>query len=135
VASDIEIERIRKDAERWKSLVQQLLRYDDSVLEQKDSCFLDSLSLRDWLDELSYLQAEWLLDIRDSVQIVPEFRGYSVRYLVRCCYENRFGFDSEDDQAWLVELYQSGKTSIRKNQAKRLYYMAKDIGEVEDWAA
>ena len=135
MASDREIEAIRKDPERWRLLVRQLLRYDEHLFEPKDIGYLDSLAVRDWQEELSYRQAEWLLDIRDSVQVVTTFRDFSVPILIRRCYENRLEFDLDEDRAWVADVHASGRTSLRRSEAARLYRLAKGIGEVDDWAA
>jgi hypothetical protein len=94
--------------------------------------FLDSLAEKQrWLVELSYRQAEWLLDIRDEMRTVIEHRGCGVRYLLRSCYENRLDLD-EDDEAWVIELHKSGRTSVRKYEARQLYGLARELGHVDD---
>lgn len=135
MASDIEINRIRNDTDGWQLLVQQLLRYEEAAFEAKDFSFLESLESRKWLDSLSYRQAEWLIDIRDSVQTVSDFRGYSVKYLIQRCHENRFDLNDDGDQVWLTGLHQSRPTTVRRNEARRLYRLAKRLGEIDDWAA
>ena len=116
MALDREIEQVRKDTEHWRSLVNQLLRREDE-LAPRHSVLLDSLAAKQrWLEELSYRQAEWLLDIRDDVQTVTEYRDCSVQYLLRCCYESRLSFD-EDDEAWVIEVHNSGRTAVRRYAA------------------
>lgn len=130
MALDREIERIRKDPDQWRPLLHQLLRHDD--LAPRHLGLLDSLAERQrWLEELSYLQAEWLLDIRDEAQTVIEYRGHGVRYLLRCCYENRLDLD-EDGEAWVIELHKSGRMPVRKYEARRLYDLAHELGYVDD---
>ena len=135
MALDSEIERIRKDTVRWRSLAQQLLTYaGHGALTDWELDFLENNLSKPWLDELSYRQGESLLVIRDGVELLASLHGYSTTYLVRACYENRFDLDDEDE-AWLVEMNQSGRTAIRRKEAWRLFSLAKRIGEVEgDWA-
>lgn len=93
---------------------------------------LDSLAEKQHrLEELSYRQAEWLLDIRDEIQTVTEYRHCSVQYLLRCCYENRLSLD-EDDEEWVFELRNSGRTTVRKYEARRLYSLARELGDIDD---
>jgi hypothetical protein len=134
VASDIQIDRFRKDTPRWRLKVQQLLRYYADTLPERNVLFLDSLALNKHQDELSYLQAEWVLDIDDSVTMVSTYRQYSLARLIRVCYENRLDFDGDDGE-WIATLYNSGLTSVRRYEARRVYNLAKQIGEVDDWAA
>jgi len=131
MALDREIERVRKDTEHWRALVLQLLRREDD-LAPRHVTLLESLAeKRRWLGELSYRQAEWLLDIRDDIQNISEFRGWNVRRLIKCCYEGRFDFD-EDDEAWVTEIHDSGRTSVRKYEARRLRALAQALGDVND---
>jgi hypothetical protein len=132
VASDREIEALRKDADRWRALARQVFRYADrGVLDDNDLDFLEQIPERKWLDELSYRQAEYLLNLRDAVETVSSHRGFGVRYLAKACFDHRFGLDDEEEEAWVLEVYQSGVTSVLRRQARRLYMLAKRLGEIE----
>ena len=136
MASDSEIERIRKDTEAWRALMRQLLRYADlDMLNPWELDFLEGNLAKPWLEVLSYRQCECLLDIRDDIVLVSSHRGFSVRYLANGCYENRLDLD-EEDEAWIVEVYKGGQISVRKRDARRLVKIAGRLGLIEsDWAA
>lgn len=132
MASEAEIERVRKDKDLWLPLVQRLYRHvEDETLHPRHMGFIESLMVRPKQEELSFLQGEWLLDARDEVVLVSEYSTYGVKFLIRVCYESRSGLDSDDDQDWVVELFKSGRTSIRRYEARRLYVLAKQLGEIE----
>ena len=135
MASDREIERLRKDTDEWRRLATRLLRYDDNdVLPLKDSTFLEGILDRHWQPELSYRQAEWLIDIRRNVEFVSTYRGYNLRRLVNICHANRFEFD-DDDETWIVGIFESRRDTLRYVEARRVYGLARQLGEVDDWAA
>lgn len=133
MASDAEIERIRKDKGQWLPLAQRLFRHvDDETLAERHVCLLESLVDRKWQLELSYRQAEWLLDIRDEVEVISQYRGYSLKFLIQRCFEARFGLDDEEDLAWITALFGSGRTSIRRYEARRVFVLAQCLDEVEE---
>ena len=136
MASEAEIQRVRKDPDQWRPIHRMLLRLADAnLIEDRHVILLDSLEAKPWLEELSYLQAEWLLDIRDGVQTVSSYRGYSASRLLQLCYESRFGLDEEAEE-WVVALKESGRTTLRRSEAARLFALARRLGEIEsDWAA
>ena len=120
MASEREVEQVRKDPGRWRSLLQQLLQRGDDVAP-RHLVILDSLHLkRRWLEELSFSQADWLLDIRDDIVIVTQYRNLSIRYLLNCCYQNHLGLD-EDDEEWVLNLHNERRVSLRKDEARHLY--------------
>jgi hypothetical protein len=137
VALDSEIERIRKDTDQWRMLASRLLKYaEQDALSDWELDFLENILSKKWLDELSYRRGESLLVIRDDLVTVSSYRGSSVKYLAQMSYENRFDLDDDEEEAWLVELYQSGRTSIRTNEARRLWRLAVRVGVIEsDWSA
>ena len=62
VASDTEIERIRKDTVGWRSLAARVLaQIKPGDLRDEDVDFLEQIQARPWLEELSYRQTEYLL--------------------------------------------------------------------------
>lgn len=131
MASETEIQRVRKAPDLWRGLLNGLLRMaDHDLVAEKDVVLLDSLDSKPWLEVLSYRRAEWLLDIRDSVELVTSHHGYGVSRLIQLCYESRFGLD-EDEEDWITALKASGRTSVRRNEARRLFAMAKRLGEIE----
>lgn len=133
MASEVEIERVRKDKGLWLPIAQRLFKHvEEDTLPERHVGLIEGLVDRPWQQELSYLQGEWLLDIRDEVELVSSYNTYSVGLLARACYENRFGLDSDDEHTWVTELYNSSRTSIRRYEARRLYVLSKRLGLVEE---
>ena len=137
MVSEAEVERVRKDRSIWLPLAKSLLRYiERERFPSRHTCILESLTTKHWAEEISPDQARWLLDIRDDVEIVSEYRGSSLAFLIRFCHENRFGLDSEDDQIWIVELYGSRRASVPKYEARYIHGFAQLLDEAhDDWVA
>jgi hypothetical protein len=134
MASDIAIERIRKDTEAWRGLAGRILRLTEpGVLTDNEVDFLEQIQERSWLDELSYRQAEWLLGIRDNVEQVASYRGFSLTRLIRRCYESRFDLDDRE-QRWISRLFERREEPIRARDARRIYSIAQRQGEVDRFA-
>lgn len=131
MALDREIEAVRKDPDRFRFMAKQLLEHDEASLTDQALDFLEKVSGWKWSEDLSYRQAEWLLDLRDDHQMVTAFRGYSIGALVRVCFLNRFEFD-EDAQEWIEGVHASGRTSLRRREAARLHRLARRLGEAGD---
>jgi hypothetical protein len=133
VATEREISRIRHDHAEWTALVRQLLAYGEvNDLEDRHVDFLESLQ-RPWRSkELSYRQVEWLLDIRDSTTFLSQYRGVGVKFLMRACFENRFGIDDMDDVAWVEAIWAAREDRLRKRDAQRLFWIARSLDAIDD---
>jgi hypothetical protein len=133
VATEREISRIRHDQVEWRGLVRRLLGYAEKHdLEHRHMGLLESLNDRFYQDELSYRQAEWLLDIRDDTNFVSEYRGASLKFLLRSAFENRFGLDDEDDVAWVEELWRRQEATLRKRDVRKLHALVSALGLFDD---
>ena len=131
MALDREIEQIRNDPDRWKTLARQLPQAGPEAFTDWELDFLEEIPKRKGLEHLSHRQAEILLGIRDNVEIVSSYRGYSVKWLSTACHENRFDLD-EEDQAWVERLYANSPAAMRSKDARRLLSMARRLGVIED---
>jgi hypothetical protein len=121
MASEREIDRIRKDAEAGRRICRQLLAGSSSVLTDSAESFLTSIESRTYLRELSTRQAEVVLEIRDELQIVSTTReGCSVSRLLRRCHELKAYFADDNDREWIEEIYLISSASIRKRDVGRL---------------
>jgi hypothetical protein len=130
VASPREIEDFRKDAGRWRLVMRQLLAYDRDALSDEMVDLIERLAPLTHVEEISYRQAEWLLDVRDKVRIVPTYRQFSLKALVKACHQNRFDL-GEADQDWIEQLVESGRGEFRFYEARRIYRLARRLGEVD----
>ena len=131
MALDREIEQIRNDTAQWRALAQRLPNVGQGALTGWELDFLEEIPKRTWLEQLSRRQAEILLGIRDSVETVSSYRGYSTKWLCAACHENRFDLD-EEDQAWVERLHASDSISMRRRDARRLLGLAKRLDVIGD---
>jgi hypothetical protein len=131
MASWQEIDRIRKAAKGFRSLAKGLHAHISDLTEwEKD--FLSSIKDQREKDEFTTRQSEKLLQIRDDYVSVTEIRGgFSVGLILRECHEARLDL-SEDDEAWIVQLFQQSQTTIRRKHAGRLRRCARELGLIED---
>jgi hypothetical protein len=130
MASWKEIEGFRKDPKAARLLAKSLLKTGSGVLTEWEADFLDSMSRRyqDW--ELTTRQAEKLLQIRDGLETVTVFRGFSVEKLLAACHLARLDL-SEDDEAWIVRIRAKSGNSIPRCNVGRLMRCARQLHLVE----
>ena len=119
MASDIEIERIRKDPDLWRTLAKRLQSGGVKLTDWEDTFTHDIASLAR-VEELSFRQGEKLVQIRDDTVLISEYRGQSVKFLIKTGQELSLWFDDDDDQAWVAALFESGRTFLARKEAARL---------------
>jgi hypothetical protein len=131
MASWQEIDRIRKDAKGFRALAKGL-RTHIAELTDWERDFLTSINDQSDKDEFTTRQSEKLLQIRDDYVSVTEIRGsFSVKLILRQCYEARLDL-SEDDEAWIVQRFEQSPTTLRRRHAGRLRRCARELGLIED---
>lgn len=129
-ASEREIEDVRKNPGLWRLLIQHLLDLHRTDLTDEFLDFADRVLPLAWLTEISYRQAEWLLAVRDNFRFVSTYRHFSIKALLKACYENRLDFD-EATEEWITTTFKADVPSLRLYEAKRIYGLAYRIGEVD----
>lgn len=131
MASWQEIHRIRKNAKAFRALAKGLRTHIAEFTDwEKD--FLTSINDQSDKDEFSTRQSEKLLQIRDDYVSVTEIRGgFSIKLILRQCYEARLDL-SEDDEAWIVQRFEQSPTTMRRKHAGRLRRCARELGLIED---
>lgn len=131
MASWQEIDRIRKDPKAFLALAKGL-RAHISELTDWEKDFLSSINSQNDKDEFTTRQSEKLLQIRDDYVSVTEIRGgFSVKIILRQCYEARLDL-SEGDEEWIVQRFEQSPTTIRRKHAGRLRRCARQLGLIED---
>lgn len=133
MALEAEIELIRKDTEGWRSLAVRLLaQINPGDLRDQDLDFLEQIPARPWLLELSYRQAKYLLDLRDSLTLVSNIDNQSVSLMIRRCLENLAelpeGENEQEEKGWIQDLAHRKPQQLRRHEASRLHSLAKQIG-------
>lgn len=129
MASWREIDRIRKDVHGFRALCAALSKAYGDDLNPWEAEFLEVNAVRR-VEEFSVRQAETLLDIRNGVELVETFRGFSVRLLLRGCNEGRLDL-TEADEGWVHAAYTNNPEKIRRRHAGRLFACAQQLGLVE----
>jgi hypothetical protein len=131
MASWKEIDRFRKDPDRFRALAARLLvSFADLTDWERD--FLYSIKMQRNLKDYTNRQAEKLLQIRDDNEKVTELSGcYSIKLILRQCYEARLDL-SEEDEEWISHVFKEDPTSIKRKYAGRLLRCARQLGFIED---
>lgn len=131
MAREWEIDKFRRDAAAARVVAGGLLKFSAAGLNDWEQDFLESIQERTFLDELSYRQSEVLLEIRDDVERLSTYRGFSISHLINGCWERRLDLD-EDSEAWVEELHAGDTTLIRRRFVHRLMRCARDVGLIDD---
>lgn len=130
MASWSEIDRQTKDPVGAALLARGLLKYSRDGLTDWELDFLEGMAERKATEDLSTRQAEKLLQIRDDVERIATFRGFSIRSLVLRCHEARNDLD-EDDEIWIAELFALSTDRIRRRLVGRLLRCARQLHLVD----
>lgn len=128
MASWKEIERFRKDTKAVRLLAEALLKIDTTREHPWETDFL--VSMRTWHGELTTRQSEKLLQIRDGLETVTVFRGFSVKALLAGCHLARLDL-VEDDEAWIVRCRAKSESSILRRHVGRLMRCASQLNLIE----
>lgn len=134
MASWREIDRLRKNARAFRALAKHLLDLSSDDATPWESDFLESIFLLADVKEFTTRQSEKMLQIRDDYELVATFRGFSVASLIRGCWEARLDL-SEDDEAWIILLYEQRPGLIKRRSIGRLMRCARQIGLIDDQVA
>lgn len=124
------VNALAKDAARARRMAQLLLKSEDQEWTEWELDFLAAMSER--REELTTRQAEKLLELEDACTWLDKVpgEGFSVRLLVKECYEARADLD-EDDEAFIEALRAEGATRLRRRAVYRLMRCARAAGVVE----
>lgn len=125
-----EINRLKHDPVAAKDLADRLLRLNVYALSPWETKFLGDAQTWAEDESLSTRRVEKLVQIRDNVERVAKCRGFSVRSLIRGCYEARADLD-EEDEAWIVELRAEDADRVRRRELSQLMRCARVLGIVE----
>jgi hypothetical protein len=85
-------------------------------------------------EQLTTRQSEKLLQIRDDIQLVSEYRTFSVKILIEKVHEARADL-SEDDDEWIVAVRARSGSVISRKGAARLLRLAHQLTLIEEQAA
>ena len=131
MASWREIERIRTDGKAVRSMAGRLLADHRAAMRDWEVDFLEGRLVREEVEELTTRQAEKLLEIRDSVVFVSQYRGFNLKRLLHDCHHARLDLDEEDEE-WIVERHAEGSGTIRYGHVGRLMRCARQLGLIDE---
>jgi len=81
--------------------------------------------------EYSLRQSEKLLQIRNDYEIITNFHGFSVGFLLKGCYEARLDL-LESQEARIIKLYSKSQTSVRRKDIGFLMHCARQLYVIEE---
>lgn len=123
-----EIERIKRDPAGARALAKSLLAA--AQLTSWEEPFLEGIEVHQ--QKLSMRQAEKLIEIRDQNLWVSTIRGFSVRLLLKECWQARYDLNNEDDIAFVETLKARGSSTARYREACRLLDCARELHVIDD---
>ena len=135
MASYREMHKVGQDRARFVLMAQQLLLLPVNEWQRN---FLNSLIYGNDLmikppKTLSTRQAESLFEIRDEHELHSTlYGGFSVPILIQRIYGARADLD-EDDEEWIVALWNSGVRQLRRRDIARLRRCAVQLDLIEPY--
>jgi hypothetical protein len=124
-----EIEDLKSDPEVAKRMARSLLQH--AQLTDWEEPFLERIEAI--TKPLSTRQAEKLVEIRDQNLFVSVIGlGFSVRLLLKACYDARFELGDPDDTKFIERLHSTVVTTARYRDARRLLACARELHVVDD---
>jgi hypothetical protein len=130
-----EIERIRKDARRCRTLARDLLKvFTSESFSDWETHFLEDVIARGDDYEFTTRQVEKLVEVRDGLVSLDRIRSFSVALLIKGVYEARLDL-SEDDERWIEQVWATNRTTIRRMHSGRLFACAQTLGIIDRDAA
>ena len=134
MASWIEIDRVRKDPKAFKLLASHLLADADYARERSEFAtdFLENISQSE-MEELTTRQGEILLELRDEGRrYFQTGDNLSVETLIEKFYYARLDLGDDDDIAFIVALWTSGRKFITGKQLRRFLRIKDELEKFGD---
>jgi hypothetical protein len=134
VASWIEIDRVRKDPKAFKLLAGQLLADTEYAPERSEFAtdFLEDISQSE-REELTTRQGEILLELRDEGRRYFKIGdNLSVEILIEKFYYARLDLENDNDIAFIVALWTSGRKFITGKQLRRFLDIKDELEKFGD---
>ena len=134
MASWIEIDRVRKDPKAFKLLASHLLADADYARERSEFAtdFLENISQSE-MEELTTRQGEMLLELRDEGRrYFQTGDNLSVEILIEKFYYARLDLGNDDDIAFIVALWTSGRKFITGKQLRRFLRIKDELEKFGD---
>jgi hypothetical protein len=131
MASWREIDRVRKDPQAAVNIAKRLLELSPTEFTDWELDFLRSIQRLRNVEEFTTRQSEKLLQIRDDTEMVEEVLGFSVRLLLKGCFEARLDL-SEADEEWVAGRFQVSACNIPRKHVGRLTRCARELNLIDE---
>ena len=120
MASYIDMQKLAQSPGAVTMLADYLLKLETVAWSDWEIDFLENMAGRTSTDPISTRQREVLAELKASATSHTTTRdGQSIRSLILKCWEARLDLDEEDEQ-FVVSLYDSKMTSLKPRQLGRL---------------
>ena len=127
------IDALSKDVPRAKRLATFLLKLAEMSWTDWEADFLEAMAGR--TEALSTRQAEKLVELEEAAIWHDKTEdGFSVRLLVRNCFQQRADLGSDEDIAFIETLQAEACTRLRRRGLHRLVRCARSLGVIEPYA-
>jgi hypothetical protein len=131
LASWREIDSLRKDPAAFRALAKRLLKLPNEDFTDWEKLFLDDMAFsRKAVTEFTTRQSEKLLQIRDDAELVTSCRGFSIKTLLKGCYDGRLDLD-DTDEAWIADMHAHNPQSIKRRHVGRLMRCARALNLID----
>jgi hypothetical protein len=130
-----EIDRVRKDSVAVSSLAKRLLAIPSHDWNDWELDFLEHMARHRGRDPITTRQGEKLIELRDDSEYHSSVKGFSVVSLITNCWLARDDLNGEQDRKFIEDLKASGVSAIKRRQLGKLLACARELGEVEKYAA
>jgi hypothetical protein len=129
MASYREMDAVGRDPSRVRVIAKGLLLIPNYQWTEWELEFLERMATQT-PERLSTRQAEVLFELRDNAELHSDIRGIGVRNLIGKAHEGRVDLDEGDDE-WIVGIWKSGVSSLRRRDLGRLRRCFIQLGELE----
>lgn len=130
MATHTQMARTAANPDAVAAMAAFLLRVTDAEWTDWELDFLEHMGRHAGPDPISMRQREVLFELNDQALSFREYRGLSVRHLLARCWLARADLE-EDEEAFIVGLYQAKRDRVRRATLLRLVSCARKLGVID----
>lgn len=130
MASYTQMSRTAADPAAVRGMATFLLTVADADWTDWELDFLEHMREYDGPEPLTMRQREVLFELNDKARSYRDYRGLSVRRLVRECWLARSDLD-EDNEMFIAKLNDASPPSLKRASLHRLVRCARQLGVID----
>lgn len=130
MASHIQMNRTAADPTAVQGMATFLLTVQDADWSDWEIDFLEHMREHDGPDPISMRQREVLFELNDKARAYRDYRGLSIRHLIRQCWLARVELD-EDNELFITKLNDARPTGLKRSALARLVRCARQLGIID----